>query len=316
MTEPPHKHPHLRPYIGRFAPSPTGPLHFGSLVAALGSYLQARSHQGRWLLRIEDIDPPREAPGAASAILKTLEAYGFEWDGAVTYQSQRHDLYEDALSRLQDRDRLYACNCSRKIIAAANPSNNPGTKPQRYPGTCRDRDLYHRQSTAHCSLRLRTEDLSLSFCDPVQGAINHNIYQEDGDFVLFRRDGFYAYVLAVSVDDMQQGITEVVRGSDLLETTTRQIYLIQQLGGAAPGYAHLPVVSNASGEKLSKQTGATPLPLAQPVKQLCQALSFLGHAPPPEPGVTTLAEFWQWALQNWQLKRVPAKATYTPSLLV
>lgn len=305
-------HRHLnnkRPYIGRFAPSPTGPLHFGSLVAALGSYLQARFHQGHWLLRIEDIDPPREVPGASRAILKTLEAYGFEWDGAVTYQSQRHALYESALSQLQDKNRLYACDCSRKIIAEANP----GSKPQRYPGTCRDRDLDHRQNTAHCSLRLRTENISLGFNDPVQGAINYNIYQKDGDFVLFRRDGFYAYVLAVSVDDMQQGITEVVRGSDLLDTTARQIYLMQQLGGTAPNYAHLPVANNASGEKLSKQTGAAPLPLTQPVRQLCQALIFLGHAPPPELSEAGLDEFWAWAMQNWQLKRTPAKVTYTPS---
>ncbi len=299
----------MRPYIGRFAPSPTGPLHFGSLVAALGSYLQARSHQGRWLLRIEDIDPPREAPGATSAILKTLETYGFEWDGAVAYQSQRHALYESALSQLRDKNRLYACICSRKMIAEANP----GGKPQRYPGTCRDRELHYPQNTVHCSLRLRTEDISLNFNDPIQGAINYNIYQEDGDFILFRRDGFYAYVLAVSVDDIQQGITEVVRGSDLLGTTARQIYLIQQLGGTAPDYAHLPVASNASGEKLSKQTGATPLPLAQPVRQLYQALIFLGHTPPPELSEAKLDEFWTWAIQNWQLKRAPANATYAPS---
>ncbi len=305
MTEP-HKHPDERPYIGRFAPSPTGPLHFGSLVAALGSYLQARAHQGRWLLRIEDIDPPREAPGATSAILKTLEAHGFEWDGPITYQSQRHALYENALSQLRDKNRLYSCNCSRKMIA----KTNPGGKPQRYPGTCRNRNLFHTQTMA---LRLRTEDLSLSFHDPVQGVINHNIYQEDGDFILFRRDGFYAYVLAVSIDDMQQGITEVVRGSDLLNTTARQIYLIQQLGGTAPGYAHLPVARNAAGEKLSKQTGATPLPLTQPVRQLCQALSFLGHSPPPELNDASLDEFWNWAIQNWQLKQLPAKVAYTPS---
>ncbi len=298
----------MHPYIGRFAPSPTGPLHFGSLVAALGSYLQARAHQGRWLLRIEDIDPPREAPGATSAILKTLEAYGFEWDGAVTYQSQRHALYEEALSQLRDKNRLYTCNCSRKMIVAVTPD-----QPQRYPGTCRNRNLLRTQSMA---LRLRTEDASLSFNDPVQGAIAHNIYREDGDFILFRRDGFYAYVLAVSVDDMQQGITEVVRGNDLLGATARQIYLIQQLDGTAPGYAHLPVACNAAGEKLSKQTGAIPLPLTQPVRQLCQALSFLGHAPPPELNQAGLDEFWNWAIRNWQLKRVPEKAISTASLSV
>ncbi|HEB87185.1 MAG TPA: tRNA glutamyl-Q(34) synthetase GluQRS [Gammaproteobacteria bacterium] len=294
---------HRLPYIGRFAPSPTGPLHLGSLVAALGSYLQARSHQGRWRLRIEDVDPPREAPGAVRSILKTLEAYGFEWDGPVTYQSQRHALYEDALSRLRDRNCLYACHCSRKIIA----ETHPGDEPPRYPGTCRNKDLLHEQSTTPRSLRLRTEDTALSFNDLIEGLISHNIYQENGDFILFRRDGFYAYALAVSIDDMQQGITEVVRGNDLLDTTACQIYLIQQLGGTAPGYAHLPVVNNTEGKKLSKQSGAQPLPFTRPAKQLCHALSFLGHSPPPGLAEVTVAEFWQWARQNWQLKQVPTK---------
>lgn len=305
-------HPDKRPYIGRFAPSPTGPLHLGSLVAALGSYLQARSHQGRWLLRIEDIDPPRETPGATRAILKTLEAYGFEWDGAVTYQSQRHALYEDALNQLRNKNCLYACDCSRKKIAESNTNG----KPQRYPGTCRKRDLFHIQSTIPRSLRLRTEDATLSFNDFVQGVIRHNIYQENGDFILVRRDGFYAYALAVSIDDMQQGISEVVRGNDLLTTTMCQIYLIQQLGGIIPDYAHLPVVNDAKGNKLSKQTGATPLPLTQPAKQLCQALGFLGQTPPSDLAGATVAEFWQWAQQNWQLKRVPAKPVNMPVLPV
>ena len=295
------------PYIGRFAPSPTGPLHSGSLIAALGSYLQARAHQGRWLLRIEDLDPPREVPGAASHIIKTLETYGFEWDGDISYQSQRHALYEQALSQLRDRGLLYACDCSRKMIAQANPDG----KPRRYPGTCRNRA---RQASPSCSLRLRTKDESLCFHDPVQGSVQQNLYRQSGDFVLFRRDGFYAYALAVSIDDMQQGITEVVRGSDLLDATAQQIYLIQQLGGTAPRYVHLPVLNNAAGEKLSKQTGASPLPMTHPVRQLYQALRFLGQSPPAHLREATRDEFWHWARQNWQLKRVPAKTATIPPL--
>ena len=301
-------------YVGRFAPSPTGPLHLGSLVAALGSYLQAYSHQGRWLLRIEDIDPPRETPGAASAILKILDTYGFEWDGPVTYQSQRQALYEDALSRLREKNRLYACDCSRKMLA----ETNHGAKSPRYPGICRDRNLLqlHQQSALSYSLRLRTEDRELSFNDLIQGVISHNLYQDSGDFILFRRDGFYAYALAVSVDDMQQGITEVVRGNDLLNTTSRQICLMQELGGTAPDYVHLPVVNNAEGQKLSKQTGAASLPFTQPTKYLYQALSFLGQSPPPDLAAVTVAEFWQWARQNWQLKQVPTKPITISALSV
>ncbi|VAX13381.1 Glutamyl-Q tRNA(Asp) synthetase [hydrothermal vent metagenome] len=308
MTER-YMQPDKRPYIGRFAPSPTGPLHLGSLIAAVGSYLQARSHQGRWLLRIEDIDPPREAPGAASAILKILDAYGFEWDGPVTYQSQRYDFYENALHQLRSRDYIYACDCSRKKIAETNANG----KPQRYPGTCRNKELLHKQNLLPSSLRMRTKNITLSFNDLVQGVIRHNIYQEKGDFILVRRDGFYAYALAVSIDDMQQGISEVVRGNDLLTTTMCQIYLIQQLDGIAPDYAHLPVVTDTKGNKLSKQTGAAPLPLLQPTKQLYQALHFLGQSPPLELAGATVAEFWQWAQQNWQLKRVSAKPINIPT---
>lgn len=302
------------PYIGRFAPSPSGPLHFGSLVAALGSYLQAHSQQGRWLLRIEDIDPLREVAGAADAILNALETYGFEWDGPVTYQSQRHPYYEEALSQLRDNKLIYACNCSRKTIAAANIQINANSKSQYYPGTCRNKKLAFNRDKEPCSLRLYTEDRQLSFTDAIQGQVSQNIAQQTGDIVLFRRDGFYAYALAVSIDDMQQGITEVVRGCDLLNTTASQIYLMQQLSGNAPGYAHLPVVNNATGEKLSKQTGAQALPLKQPTKWLYQALRFLGQSVPPDLKETTVDEFWHWARQNWQLKQVPLRSGDTSAL--
>ena len=309
MTEPLNT-PTASPYIGRFAPSPSGPLHFGSLVAALGSYLQARSQQGRWLLRIEDIDPPREVPGATDAILKMLEAYGFEWDGSVTYQSQRHAHYEQALSQLLEQGRLYACDCSRKIIAAANPDG----KPQRYPGTCQIRNLPFIRDTGQYSLRLRTEDRQIYFNDAVQGSVSQNVAEDSGDIILLRRDGFYAYALAVSIDDMQQGITEVVRGRDLLNTTASQIYLMQQLGGTTPRYAHLPIVINAAGDKLSKQTGAQPLSLNQPTKQLCQALHFLGQAVPTNLNEATVNEFWHWAQKNWQLNRVTTESACMSAL--
>lgn len=303
MTEPLNT-PTIPPYIGRFAPSPSGPLHFGSLVAALGSYLQARSQQGRWLLRIEDIDPPREVPGASDAILKTLDAYGFEWDGPVNYQSQRHAQYEQALSQLRDKGLLYACDCSRKTIAASNTDG----KPRHYPGTCRDKNLPFVRDTGQYSLRLHTEDRLLSFNDVIQGSVSQNIAQYSGDIALLRRDGFYTYALAVSVDDMQQGISEVVRGRDLLDTTANQIYLMQQLGGTAPGYVHLPVVTHTDGAKLSKQTGAEALPLNRPVTQLCQALHFLGQSIPADLHKSTVDEFWHWARQNWQLKQVASES--------
>ncbi|VAX08578.1 Glutamyl-Q tRNA(Asp) synthetase [hydrothermal vent metagenome] len=299
-----------QPYIGRFAPSPSGPLHLGSLVAALGSYLQARSQQGRWLLRIEDIDPPREAPGASENIIKTLELYGFEWDGPITYQSQRYAFYEEALSQLKKNHQLYACSCSRQQIAQANPGTRG--KIRRYPGTCREKHLTFNNSRQPLSLRMRTENTILRFEDSIQGLIEQNIFQQSGDIILLRRDGYYAYLLAVSIDDMQQNVTEVVRGRDLLETTVSQLAIIQQLGAAPPDYAHLPVVTLSTGEKLSKQTGATPLPLNHPVTQLYQALHFLGQSPPADLGNAKLDEFWQWAQQNWRLKSVPKKVTKVP----
>ena len=282
--------------VGRFAPSPTGPLHFGSLVAAVGSYLQARTRGGRWLLRIEDLDPPREVPGAARAIVETLENYGFEWDGPVTWQSRRHARYEDALARLREQGRLFACSCSRKDIAAANPDGS-----QRYPGTCRERGLVFSRAQRH-SLRLRCDAAPVIFEDRLRGQQVRDLAAENGDIVLFRRDGFYAYALAVSVDDLEQGVTEVVRGADLLEATAAQIYIMRQLGGQPPAYVHLPVVTNSRGEKLSKQTGATALPADRPAAQLYRALRFLQQNPPPELAEASLADCWRWARDNWRLQ--------------
>lgn len=285
-------------YRGRFAPSPTGPLHFGSLVAALASYLEARQQQGEWLLRMEDLDTPRNMPGAADAILRSLEAFGFEWDGAVVYQSERHDLYAAALARLQEGGLVYPCGCTRKEIA---DSAIHGIEGAIYPGTCRSGLPPGKTARAW---RIRAENRTIGFDDAIQGHVAQNLARDIGDFVLKRADGFYAYQLAVVVDDADQGITHVVRGADLLDSTPRQIYLQQVLGLPAMHYAHIPVVLNAQGEKLSKQTQAAAVDDRQPATQLWQALDFLQQSPPAAVRNAPLADIWQWADQNWQLSRI------------
>lgn len=285
-------------YRGRFAPSPTGPLHFGSLVAALASYLEARQQQGEWLLRMEDLDTPRNMPGAADAILRSLEAFGFEWDGVVVYQSERHDLYAAALARLQEGGLVYPCGCTRKEIA---DSAIHGIEGAIYPGTCRSGLPPGKTARAW---RIRAENRTIGFDDAIQGHVAQNLARDIGDFVLKRADGFYAYQLAVVVDDADQGITHVVRGADLLDSTPRQIYLQQVLGLPAMHYAHIPVVLNAQGEKLSKQTQAAAVDDRQPATQLWQALDFLQQSPPAAVRNAPLADIWQWADQNWQLSRI------------
>lgn len=285
-------------YRGRFAPSPTGPLHFGSLVAALASYLEARAQQGEWLLRMEDIDTPRNMPGAADSILRSLEAFGFEWEGPVVYQSTRSDLYAEMLSKLQQSGLLYPCGCTRKEIA---DSAINGIEGAIYPGTCRDGLPSGKTARAW---RIRTEDRTTTFDDAVQGRIAQNLARDIGDFVLKRADGFHAYQLAVVVDDAEQNITHVVRGADLLDSTPRQIYLQQVLGLPAMDYAHIPTVLNDQGEKLSKQTQAVAVDDRQPAAQLWQALDFLQQAPPVEIRNASLANIWQWAIENWQLGRI------------
>lgn len=289
-------------YRGRFAPSPTGPLHFGSLVAAVGSYLEAHSHQGEWLVRIEDLDPPREVPGADKLILDTLERYGFEWDGEVVYQSQRHDLYLDALDTLQRMGLLYRCGCSRKEIAELG--ERQGLPIGVYPGTCRARQADIHQQHA---LRLLTDGQQVEFEDAIQGSQKQDLETEVGDFVLRRADGLFAYQLAVVVDDALQGITEVVRGSDLLDSTPRQILLQRYLGYPTPSYRHLPIAINAEGLKLSKQTYAPALETENPLPVLWQTLEFLGQQPPQELLEGELASFWRWAREHWQGEAVPRK---------
>lgn len=282
-------------YIGRFAPSPSGPLHFGSLVAAVASYLDARHQRGQWLLRMEDLDPAREPPEAADLILHTLEVYGLHWDGTVLYQSQRLDTYSDALSTLEIQGRLFPCQCTRQQIQAEGGA---------YDGRCRDSRL-PREGAA---LRVRVDDIRIAFEDRVQGPQHQLLLHDCGDFVLMRKDGLFAYQLAVVVDDMFQDITDIVRGADLLDSTPRQLFLQSLLGATAPRYAHVPVVANEQGQKLSKQHLARPLSLEQPVPALFQALGFLGQQPDPELASATVADVLAWSTSHWDIQAVPKLA--------
>jgi glutamyl-Q tRNA(Asp) synthetase len=279
-------------YTGRFAPSPTGPLHFGSLLAALASWLDARAAGGRWLFRIEDLDPPREQPAAAGQIMRALEHLGLEWDEPVVYQSKRGQLYRDALERLAGK--TYACGCSRKEISdSALGLALAGV----YPGTCRNGLPPGKTLRA---LRIRTVPDSIRFPDRVQGLVEQSVERDVGDFIVYRADGQFAYQLAVVVDDAEQGITDVVRGADLLDSTARQIYLQRLLGYPTPRYLHVPVAVNAAGEKLSKQTGAPAIGLTSAWDELRRALDFLG-----QPEGANLRE----AVCNWDPARIPAQRT-------
>ncbi|HTT08264.1 MAG TPA: tRNA glutamyl-Q(34) synthetase GluQRS [Gammaproteobacteria bacterium] len=284
-------------YIGRFAPSPTGPLHFGSLVAALGSYLDARARNGRWLVRIEDLDTPRNRPGAADAILRALDALGLRWDGEVLYQSARREQYIAVLERLKKERRLFECACTRAEV---------GDKP--YPGTCRRGLPPGRRGR---SLRLRLPNEPLSFTDALQGEFTQHLQREAGDTILKRADGVIAYHLAVVVDDAAQDITDIVRGADLLDSTPRQIYLQRLLGLATPRYLHLPVALGADGRKLSKQNGATAIDTTQAGALLCHALQFLGQMPPGGLETASASDVLAWAGNNWMRASVPVKGAIT-----
>ena len=282
-----------RPYRGRFAPSPTGPLHLGSLIAALASYLDARHHRGLWLLRMEDLDPPREEAGAAARILASLEAHGLHWDGEVLWQSRRGDAYSAALAELERGHHLFRCDCSRQQLG-------PG-------GACRGH-CRHRQTQlgSPAATRLAVPaDCRITFRDRIQGQQDVPLGRELPDFVVRRKDGLHAYQLAVVVDDAWQGVTHVVRGSDLLDSTGRQILLQQLLGHRTPCYGHLPVITDAAGHKLSKQTHAPPLQDDRVGDNLRAALRFL-HQPPPPLEAETVADILAWACANWRLEAVPA----------
>lgn len=303
MPRPPSKNDARGTYRGRFAPSPTGPLHFGSLVAALGSYLQARSHHGQWLIRIEDLDSPRTIPGAAKTILRTLESLGLHWDGPVLYQSSRTDAYAAALDVLAARGAVYPCACTRREVETTGRYGPYGLI---YPGTCRHGVPRGRRARA---LRLRVSDTRIAFHDRIQGPTTQNLARQVGDFVVRRADNLFAYQLAVVVDDAAQGITEVVRGSDLLESTPRQLHLFDLLDAGAPAFAHLPVAVDGAGAKLSKQTGARPLDPAQLEQSLAAALTFLGHPPPADLHQAPASELLSWGISHWDIAAVARRRT-------
>jgi glutamyl-Q tRNA(Asp) synthetase len=280
-------------YVGRFAPSPTGPLHRGSLVAALASYLDAKAHDGRWLVRIEDIDESRTVPGAAEAILDSLARFGMRHDGEVVWQSRRKALYQAAFDRLGAQ--VYPCGCTRREIADSRVGvASDGAAV--YPGTCRAGLAPGRNARSY---RVRVPDDAsgeVGFVDRWMGTVKQRLANEVGDFVLKRADGFWAYQLAVVVDDADQGVTHVVRGADLLDSTPRQIYLQRLLGCPTPQYLHVPVVTNSVGEKLSKQTGAQALDLSRPLDELLAAARFLDL---PAEGADSIGAFWESAIRAW-----------------
>jgi glutamyl-Q tRNA(Asp) synthetase len=282
-------------YIGRFAPSPTGPLHFGSLLTAVASYLQARTNDGKWLVRVEDIDPPREPPGSDIVILRALETYGFEWNGPITYQSAFRDRHEDLLHSLLSRDLAYPCSCSRRDLADVDR----GPLGTIYPGTCRSGC-----DGKEVAYRLRTTNAPIEFTDILQGLQSQRLESESGDFIIKRRDGLIAYHLAVVADDHDQRISEIVRGVDLLDSTQRHIHLQNCLEFPTPAYMHVPVVENADGQKLSKLTGAAAISEADIQATLFTALVALRQEPPNDLATADLRSIWDWAEANWRPKRL------------
>lgn len=284
---------HDQAYVGRFAPSPSGPLHFGSLVAALGSYLDARAHQGRWLVRIEDIDPPREVAGAADAILHTLEAFGLLWDGDLLYQHQRGAAYHEALERLRAAGQLYYCTCSRKQLAPYQGV---------YPGFCRERLAPPDQGVA--AVRFNLSDDPLAFTDRLQGRYQA-LPKALGDPAVLRKDGLWAYQLAVVVDDAFQGVNQIVRGVDLLSSTPWQLALQEALGYRSPTYAHLPLIVNGQGQKLSKQNFAPALSTQQRLPLLAQALRVLGQPLPDRWQDARLDELLKWSVTHFSWEKIP-----------
>ena len=280
---------------GRFAPSPTGALHFGSLVAALGSLLDARRRGGRWLVRIDDLDTPRNAAGAADSILRDLERLAMHWDGEVVRQSARADLYAQALDTLASRGWTFACGCSRRDLAGGI-----------YPGTCRDGLPAGRAAR---SVRLRVPAGNVEFHDAIQGIAAQRVHREVGDFVVLRADGIVAYHLAVVVDDAEQRVSEVVRGCDLLDSTPRQILIQRALGLATPEYVHLPVAVDADRNKLGKRSRARPVAAEPPGVVLADALEFLGQHPPRELARAPAREVVAWGIEHWDRARVPRRRT-------
>ncbi|HLF10323.1 MAG TPA: tRNA glutamyl-Q(34) synthetase GluQRS [Gammaproteobacteria bacterium] len=286
-------------YVGRFAPSPTGPLHIGSLTTAVASFLHAKQASGEWLVRIEDIDPPREVPGAADQILRTLEAFELPWDRSVAYQSRRIAIYRETADSLLRSGHAFRCSCTRSVLRAAGKSG-----AARYPGTCRNK-VRHKRATA---VRARVEPGEHTYVDGLQGLQTSDLHATLGDYVIFRRDDLPAYHLAVVVDDAAQGVTTVVRGIDLLQSTTAHLHLQKTLAVPTPAYFHLPVVTNASGQKLSKQTMAKPVDIAARGAIAVRVLEYLGLAVPEGLRGTSPGMLWEWALCNWRIAALSGKA--------
>lgn len=301
-------------YIGRFAPSPSGPLHFGSLLAALASFLDARASGGSWLLRMEDLDPPRQPPGAADTILRQLENLGLHWDGPVLYQSSRRDAHLEVLAQLAEAGLCYACSCSRARLRELQ---------HLYDGRCRSNTLSPAQCTSEptaqepnqqgYAIRFHTGSGNINFDDLIQGPCSRDLRQQAGDFVLRRKDGHIAYQLAVVVDDGYQNISHVLRGADLLHSTAWQIHLQQTLGLPRPVYAHIPLATDARGEKLSKQHLAPAITPEHSGGALRQALRALGQALPEEASAASTAELLQWAVSHWDISAVPRRSKLLPA---
>ena len=273
--------------IGRFAPSPTGPLHMGSLITALASYLDIKAKKGLWLIRIDDLDPPRTVPGSIQVILESLFAHGLVSDRGVLYQSQNLVKYKKYLAKLLPH--IYSCQCSRKILA----------RHTIYPGTCRHIEL----STEDVALRIKVPNINISFNDQIKGTKITNLQQEIGDFIVVRRDKLFSYNLATACDDGDQGITDILRGEDLFSATYPQIFLMNMLKLKTPRYLHIPVLSDLNGKKLSKQTGAPPIKDFEAVKNLIDAMKFLGFQVPKH--IKTIASIIEWGINNWSATKIP-----------
>lgn len=286
------------PYIGRFAPSPTGPLHFGSLVAAVASYLDAKHHSGKWLLRIEDLDPPRESKSAVAEILFALEKYGLQWDEEILFQSRCHDQYQSALDNLLERNLLYPCTCSRKRIDGV------------YDKQCIAKDFTN--STADFAIRVKTDQREISIKDRILGRKRWLLDEEVGDFIIKRKDGLFAYQLAVVVDDASQNINQIVRGADILDSTPRQNYLQQLLGLETPGYAHVPIIIHPDGSKLSKQTGAPPIDVINPTATLLEAIRVLGQTLPGDALNEEPSALLARASKDWDINKIPKVFELSP----
>jgi len=297
--------------IGRFAPSPTGDLHFGSLIAAVASYLCAHEkNQGKWLLRIEDVDTQRKQKGSVTSIVSTLECYGFKWDDEIIYQSQRDKYYQEALNNLSDK--VYSCSCSRKELQNLT---NENSYSYNYPGLCREGIL--NKEVKNPSIRLRTTNDKICFKDLCQSQIFcQKIHTDIGDFILKRRDQLFAYQLAVVVDDQLQNVNQIVRGADLFDNTPRQIYIQQLLNYQTPEYLHFPIATTSDGKKLSKQNQAPQITtdnISNILDNLISALKFLGQSPPSYSDFSNTDELWLWAMTHWKSDNIPKvmSSTYT-----